>query len=166
MPTSRRSRFVRGPKPKYLWHSVQIGLSTNVVANQTSVLDLLSGLPLAVSRAGLTVIRSILDTSIEPAVFGNRAEWYQGLFMVERDALAAGAVPELGIDDANYLLNTGQTFISDVDAGPREHKDHFDIRTARKLRSPAHTIIHMIRNTAAAAALNYFLTGRLLLRLP
>ncbi len=117
-----------------------------------------------IERAGLTIVRVLLSVTAGPSAAGS-AEWVSALYIADEDALAAGQLPEPGFDQANFYYNEGGYHERDVDAGPVSLRTERDIRTSRRLRSPMQTLVHIMHNTGVVN-LDYFVSSRVLLRLP
>ena len=126
---------------------------------------MLGSLAQGISRSGISVVRSLLDVSVASTTFGAEVEWQLGMMVIEQDAFDAGAVPELNVDILNYYLHDGGIYNTDSDAGPRFKDLKYDIRTARKIPSQRHTLVFLMQNTGGAS-LTFFVTSRVLIRLP
>ncbi len=162
-----RSSRRRSAKSRYAWTAIQIAAETVLAANQTGAFDLLANvLSTGPARAGLTVVRYLLNLHVAANNLGDLVEYQHGTYMAEMDALEAGAVPEPVVDDVNWYLHDGAFHRTDVDAGPPAKEHRYDIRSARRIKSERHTLVHVMQNTGAGTSLNYALFARLLLKLP
>ena len=68
-----------------------------------------------------------------------------GIMVVHRDALAAGALPEIA-DDANMYL--ARDFAWDASSTEDGREFDFDIRTSRRLPSQNHTLAMQLVNSS------------------
>ena len=145
----------------------QLAVKVTMAAGSVSYFDVMGGLGQGnrrIDRAGLTVVRCIFNVTSGPSAAGD-AEWYSSLFVADEDALASGNLPEPGFDQANYYYNEGGFHSRDLDAGAVSLRIERDIRTARRLRSPMQTLVHIMHNSGSVN-LDYFASFRTLVKLP
>ena len=149
-----------------MWLSNQLGQQATIAAGNASLFDLFQGMTAGTVRQGLTVVRMLLKLEVGPNTVGEIVQYQIAVMVAEADAVAAGALPEPGTDILNYYLHDGGSIRTDVDAGPPQRTETYDIRTARKIPSQAHTLVFIIENTDAVNSLTFGLFSRLLIKLP
>ena len=166
MAGKRRYRSTRGRPAKYLWFTTQIANFTVVNAGVSAVLDLLdlSNLPQGVDTGNSSVVRAIINLQVGPVAFSTVAEWYFAMAVMTRAAYSSGAIPNPVLDSANYYINSGDAYEVDNVAGQRHLRKSYDLRTARKIPSPEHTMTSILTNSGTVQ-LEYFVSHRLLLKL-
>ena len=166
MTTRRRgpsTRSRRGPKPRYLWQDRANATATAIAAGGTALIDLLENTDQAV-RTGATVVRMLLKLTTWETSSANEIEWHHGVLVVTRDAFLAGAVPEPATDRSQWYLQDAGFFRGATER--TSHEDKYDIRTARKLNFGLDSILlHVMENTGATS-LTFYISSRILLRLP
>ena len=150
----------------YQWYSILDENDTAVASGTQIEKDLLGDL-VTDERKGATITRVILDLVISPDQAGQVTFTSYGLCMVNRDAVAAGAVPEADVnsDRADWLLRgrARNNCFALADSTQMFHRE-YDLRAQRVLRSEEQTLA-LILDHGSGGGIDFFWMSRILMKL-
>ena len=157
--SSRRSSYRSAPRQKrrVFWESNRIAPQALAGSGQICS-DLLAGVGDRFALRNATVIRMLLNIWARATTSTNNFYLEFQVGVVTLDAEAAGAVPEISDDWNPYLSHE----MFGLDQAGLYQKKEFDIRTARKLRSPGHTLV-LINTNGTINSIDLTASWRLLI---
>ena len=166
MATRRRSRG-RSKGGRYLWEQGTI-VPFSIAAGAQSATNLVQTID-ADTTGALVVTRILGSFSMRPEVVDVDNSLMVGIYMMNADALSAGAFPELEADKVAYLfLDHMLVRWSDItlEAGNLWHTRAFDVKAKRKFRSSEQVLVLQFQSLNGAAAMTISAFTRSLIWVP
>jgi len=165
----RRSTSRRRASGRYQWINTVLGAITTVAQDTQAITEVLSVLSDTI-QATAYVRRIVGSYSVRPLTQDADYRYLFACEFLSQDALTAGALPELIVDNAAYLywekknLLVPQTLIGSNDIWV-EHK--FDVKLNRKFRNREQRIAFQFENRAPTnVSISYDFGARILIWLP
>jgi len=159
----RRSRGGR-----FQWQYDSLASIATLTQNGQAVTELLA-VPALDVKYGSTVVRQIGHWYMKPATSDQNVRGMMAIYMTKRDAFAAGAVPELELDEWNYLyLDQASSRIGSTAEGTEIWKTiDFDSKSKRKFKSRDDTLVIQLENVSdTAVSIDMLWSVRTLLYVP
>ena len=151
-----KGSFPRGPRRGVFWDDTVID-KTLAAGNQTTD-SLMQGVP-EDERKGITLTRLIIELWLNCLTVGTGITYAAGIYVVEDDAFAAGAMAEPGdvADDAGWVWRVLQipVFTAEVnDFSQVTHVGPLDLRAQRKLPGEDYSLVLIQQHTSGTASFN------------
>ena len=145
-----RRRSTGGPKRQAVWFDTIVDFT--LAGNGTTLVSLDSNIIQAVKK-GLTVVRTIIDLTVQPQGTGTGGTLSAGIAMYHGDAVAAGATPdpEDPNEQGGYLWRwAGSAYVSVLNDRSQATKLVYDIKAKRKFPSEDHELIFIFNQDVGA----------------
>ena len=169
MPSRRRTRSGRKAGGSYLWIQTSID-PASIAQNGSGLNDLTTNAAIEdTTRGRATVIRMIGSWAARPQTSDADAAITMGILIMDTDAFNGGVHPSLEVDLASYMyLKTMYLREGDLaGVGPQFTTIEFDVKSKRKFRAPANTLVAILTNTSpGATSITYVWNVRVLLYVP
>ena len=167
MAGRRRGRGSSRRSGSYRWVLSSIAPST-LTQNQQGITQMLATVDQDV-LAQATLMRIVGDWAAYASSSDVDTQVSLAYLVADRDAVTAGELPEFEFDDAAWLY-TKQIFIREgltTDTGNKMNQYEIDVKSRRRFRAAANTLVGLAENTSAAAnSVTYLFSVRVLLWIP
>ena len=159
MPTRRSRSAGRTPRRQGKWYDTSLNstlsASTQVGIDLTTEMD-------PEQRHGSTIVRTILDLTLQPATTGINLRCYLGLVLVELDAFAANALPDPSVNDdqPGWLYKVIRNVrTGSLDTVPNNGQIQLDLRSKRKF--PGEDVLYTLVLERDSATGSVLFTGQI-----